>query len=269
LPADVVRLKAHRHCYITASRLRQVRKRRAAAGFPPAPALCPRVLARPGGAPRASSEGPDRAPVRALSTDGPGPSPSPPVAASDLALGHSASRPWCGGDGFPADPPANGARVGGGKRNRLGGRARRERARFRCHAAAVAASTRPPGAPTGEGEVLLFSLHNYRIVASLGLEKLSLVAVGVVVDTGAGPNLVRRSALAPDWLRQVVTSKEEERVRLRDANNARLRTSGTVTLWLQTGARIIPVTFLVVDDLSVPVILGCTFIDDNAHAILP
>jgi len=117
--------------------------------------------------------------------------------------------------------------------------------------------------------VLLFSLHNYRIVASLGLDKLSLVAVVVVVDIGAGPNLVRRSALAPDWLHQVVTSKEEERVRLRDANNTRLRTSGTVTLWIQTGARIVPVTFLVVDDLSVPVILGCTFIDDNTHAILP
>ena len=69
--------------------------------------------------------------------------------------------------------------------------------------------------------------------------------------------MVRRSALAPDWLRQVVTSEEEEQVRLRDANNARLRTSGTVTLGLQTGARIVPVTFPVVDDLSVPVILGC------------
>jgi len=117
--------------------------------------------------------------------------------------------------------------------------------------------------------VLLFSLHNYRIVASLGLDKLSPVAVGDVVDTRAGPNLVRRSALAPDWLRQVVTSNEEERVRLRDANNSRLRNSSTVTLWLQTGARIVAVTLLVVDDLSVPVILCCTFIHDNAHAILP
>jgi len=117
--------------------------------------------------------------------------------------------------------------------------------------------------------VLLFILHNYRIVASLGLDKLSLVAENVVVYNGAGPNLVRRSALAPDWLRQVVTSEEEERVRLRDANNARLRTSGTDTLWLQTGARIVPVTFLIVDDFSVPVILGCAFIEDNAHAILP
>jgi len=117
--------------------------------------------------------------------------------------------------------------------------------------------------------VLLFSRHNYRIVTSLGLDKLSLLAFGVVVDTGAGPNLVRRNALAPDCLPQVLTSQEEEQVRLRDANNARLRTSGTVTLWLQTGARIAPVPFLVVDDLSVSVILGCTCIDDNAHAILP
>jgi len=117
--------------------------------------------------------------------------------------------------------------------------------------------------------VLLFSLHNYRIVASLGLDKLSLLSFGVVVDTGAGLNLVRRNALAPDWLPQVLTSQKEEQVRLRDANNALLRISGTVTLWLQTGARIVPVPFFVVDDLSVPVILGCTSIDDNAHAILP
>jgi len=88
------------------------------------------------------------------------------------------------------------------------------------------------------------------------------------VDTGAGPNLVRRNAVAPEWLRKVVTSKEEEGVRLRDVNNARLRTSCIVMLWLQTSARIVPVIFLVVEDLSVPVILGCTFIDDNAHAIL-
>ena len=77
---------------------------------------------------------------------------------------------------------------------------------FGRHAAAVADTTHAPGTPSGGGEVLLISLHDYRIVASLGLDKLSLRAFGVVVDTGAGPNLVRRNALAPDWLRQVVTS---------------------------------------------------------------
>ena len=79
---------------------------------------------------------------------------------------------------------------------------------------------------------MLLSTHNYRIVASLGLDKRFLVAFGVVVDTGASPNLDHRNHLSPDWLCQVLPSKEEEQVRLRDANNARLRTSGTVTLWL-------------------------------------
>jgi len=117
--------------------------------------------------------------------------------------------------------------------------------------------------------VLLLSLHSYRIVPLLGLKKLSLDAFGVSLDTRAGPNLVLRGALAPDWLQQVVTSKKEGQVSLQDSKKARLRTCGTVKRWPQTGAQIVPVTFLVVDDLSVPVILGWTFIEDNAHAILP
>ena len=60
--------------------------------------------------------------------------------------------------------------------------------------------------------MLLFSLHNYRIAASLGLDKLFLVAFGNVVDTRVGLNMVRRNALAPDWLRRVVSSKEEAHV---------------------------------------------------------
>jgi len=212
---------------------------------------------------------PDHRPVRATPVATEAVPASPPVAASVLALGHSDPRPWSGGDGIPADLPANGARTGQGLRWRLGGRARRERTRFRRHATAVGDTTHAPGTPSGGREVLLFSLLSYRIVAWQGLDKLSLRSFVVVVDTGAGPNLVRQDALAPDWLHKVVTSKEEEQTRLRDAKNAQLGTSGTVTLWLQTGARIEPVPFHVVDDLSVPVILGCTFIDDNAHAILP
>jgi len=198
MPTDVVRLKAHRHCYITATRLRQVRKRRASAGFPPAPAFCNLILARPGGVSHLTANVPDRRPVPATPVASQAVPPSPPVAASVLALGHSDLRPWGGGDGIPADLPANGARTGQGLRPRLGGRARRDSTRFRRHAAAVADTTHAPGTPSRGGEVLLFSLHKYRIVASLGLYKLSLRAFGVVVDTGAGPNLVRRDALAPD-----------------------------------------------------------------------
>ena len=260
LPTDIVRLKAHRHCYFAASGLRQVRKRRGAAGLPPAPAICPRVLARPGENCRASSGSSDPAPAQAAPAVDPAPAPVLPVSASVLSLGHSAPRPLCGGDGIPRDPPADGARTRGGGRRRPGGRAQRERPRFRCHAAAVVESESQRGTRSDSGEVLLFSLHNNRIVASLGLEKLAHVALGVVVDTGAGPSVVYQSALVPGWLHQVVTSKEEEQARLRHANEARLRTSGTVALWLQAQARMFPGTVLVFDDLSVPVIRGCTFI---------
>jgi len=93
LPADVVRLKAHWHCYITVTRLRQVCKRRAAAGFPPAPAFCPRIPARPGGGSSAAVEVPDRPSVPAAPVATEAVPPSPPVAASVLALGHSDPRP--------------------------------------------------------------------------------------------------------------------------------------------------------------------------------
>ena len=254
---------------MTATRLRQVRKRRASAGFPPAPAFCPRILARPGGVSHAKADVPDRRPVPATPVATEAVAPSLPVAASVRALGHSDPRPWGGRNGIPADLLANGVHIGQGLWRSLGGRTRRERTRFRRHFTAVSDTTHAPGTPSGGGEVLIFSLHNYLIVASLGLDKLSLRAFGVVVDTEAGPNLVRRNALAPDLLRQVVTSTQEEQVLLRDANYARLRTSGTVTMWLHTGARIVPVPFLVVDDLSVPVILGCKFIYDDANTILP
>jgi len=217
LLTDVLCLKAHRHFFITESRLRQVRKHRAAAGFPPSPAFCPRMLARPGGARGFSLGVPDRHPIFAAPVVATASPPLPPVATPVLARRHSAPRVWGGGDGVPADVPASGARIGVRHRPRLDRRARCERDRFHRHSAAVSIPAGPPDISSRGGEVLLFSMHNYRIVASLVLYKLSLVPFGVVVDTGAGPNLVRRNALVPDWLLLVLTSP----VHLWDANNAR------------------------------------------------
>ena len=82
LPTDVVRHKAHRNCYITETRLRQVRKRRAAAKFPPAPAFCPRILARPGKGSGAAAEVPDRPTVPAAPEASKTVPPPSPVATS-------------------------------------------------------------------------------------------------------------------------------------------------------------------------------------------
>jgi len=80
---------------------------------------------------------------------------------------------------------------------RLGWRARRERARFCRHEAAIADPAGPAYSSPGVGEVPLFNLHNYRIVAMLGIKEVSIVALGMDVDTGAGSNLVHRNALSP------------------------------------------------------------------------
>lgn len=115
----------------------------------------------------------------------------------------------------------------------------------------------------------MLRLHIYRITASLGLFEMSLNALGMGVDTEAGPKLVRSATLSAEWLRQVGTSKEDEHVRLRYADNATPRTSGAVTLWLRKNAWVVHAFFLAFLELSLPVMLGFTFIDDNAHAILP
>jgi len=141
---------------------------RASEGFPPALAFCPRILARPGGVSHATADVPDGRPVPATPVATEAVPPTPQVAASVLALGHSDHRLWVGGDGIPADLPANGARIGQGLRRRLEGRARSERTRFRRHAIAVADTTHAPGTLLRGGEVLRFSLDKYRIVASLG-----------------------------------------------------------------------------------------------------
>jgi len=112
-------------------------------------------------------------------------------------------------------------------------------------------------------------LHNYRVMACLGTDKGALQASPTVVDTGAGPSLIRRDALAPACRAHVTPQPAAATLRLRDANNRRLVTSGHIVLWVQAGARLVSHGFLVVDDLSVDVILGCDFIDDHAHAILP
>jgi len=112
-------------------------------------------------------------------------------------------------------------------------------------------------------------LHNYRIMACLGTDRGALQASPMVVDTGAGPSFIRRDALAPSWRAHVTPQPAVATHRLRDANNRSLVTSGHIVVWVQAGARLVSHGFLVVDDLSVDVILGCDFIDEHAHAILP
>lgn len=43
---------------------------------------------------------------------------------------------------------------------------------------------------SGPAHVVLFSLHNYQIVATVGVDETQGAATRMVIDTGAGPSLI-------------------------------------------------------------------------------
>lgn len=75
--------------------------------------------------------------------------------------------------------------------------------------------------------------------------------------------------MPPGALERVQEVQKGGASKLTDANGARLLTSGSITLRVKSGARVAPCEFRVANDIAVPVILGCTFMDQNSHAILP
>jgi len=111
-------------------------------------------------------------------------------------------------------------------------------------------------------------LHNYKISASLGRHASNMNASTVVVDTGAGASVVRPEALPDGWDEAITPHPPGAGIRLRDANGNQLVTSVTISLLFRAGGLCVPCMFQVVANPSVPVLLGCDFLDAHAHAIL-
>ena len=126
-----------------------------------------------------------------------------------------------------------------------------------------------PARATKDAEILLGTLHNYRNTASLGLDVSNMIATSVVVDTGAGASVIRPEALPGGWDAAITPHPPGAGIRLRDVNRNQLVNSGTLSLLFWAGGLCVPCTFQVVASLSVPVLLGCDFLDAHAHAILP
>ena len=47
--------------------------------------------------------------------------------------------------------------------------------------------------------VYLMKSRNYKFVVSVGVSNSALAPVVAVLDTGAGPNLIREDVLPPNW----------------------------------------------------------------------
>ncbi len=115
-------------------------------------------------------------------------------------------------------------------------------------------------------QVLHRSKKNYKVYAEIGLHPRMLRYSLTVLDTGAGINFERKSALADGWNLKLKPKPTPE---VCDANKRMLNIFGVIGLIEQFGRRIVKIEFNVCERLSAPSIIGCTFMDRLFEAINP
>ena len=109
---------------------------------------------------------------------------------------------------------------------------------------------------------------HFKVMTLMGTSKTLMHSVLAILDTGAGPNMVRESFLPKDWRRFLVKTDSPYPV-IRDANNRQLKVEGVVVLFVDVGGVSFRVRFLVCKNLAVKAILGCAFIRRYVQGIFP
>jgi Retroviral aspartyl protease len=109
--------------------------------------------------------------------------------------------------------------------------------------------------------------RNYKVSASVGVTTAVLSPVRAILDTGAGPNMIRATVLPEDWERYRVFGAPT--LNIVGAGGRRLRQSGTTTLHVEIGGIKFRARFLVMETLAAECILGCQFSNRHVSAILP
>ncbi len=118
-------------------------------------------------------------------------------------------------------------------------------------------STPPCARAAGNVHALAAGFANFRLNAYIGLDESRGQVTLVVLETGAGPNLVREDFLPKGW--------EQHRRPLRvrfviiDANGRQNPPTSAIALVIRMGMTQMRATFFVVKHLAVPVVLGCAF----------
>jgi hypothetical protein len=97
--------------------------------------------------------------------------------------------------------------------------------------------------------------RNYKVPATVGDTTMVATPVRAILDTGAGPNLVREEVLQEDWER--CRAAEEPNYHVVGAGGRRLRQKGVITLCVELGRLRTKARFLVVPNLAAECILGC------------
>lgn len=112
--------------------------------------------------------------------------------------------------------------------------------------------------------VQLFKSRNYKLSASLGMTSQTLHPLTVVLDTGAGPNLVDKRWLPSSWHDRIQPSPVAN---LSAAANQPIPVIGVILLHVRLGDLCTKVWFGVVERLVTPCLLGTSFSDRFIKAI--
>lgn len=115
--------------------------------------------------------------------------------------------------------------------------------------------------------ICYLSAWNYKVEALVGPTAETQVEQLTVIDTGAGPNLIRADLLPDEALLKLDQSREM--VNLASASNHRLQVMGITMLSVTIANHKARQQFIVVKRLGADVILGCTYIDAHINAIRP
>ncbi|GAB0498807.1 hypothetical protein MMPV_010160 [Pyropia vietnamensis] len=122
--------------------------------------------------------------------------------------------------------------------------------------------------PAFKGTLLLLRKQNFEIDAALKLRLGEAPTPSkAVVDSGAGPSVVRADVLPPGWEEYV--NLGPRRTRVCDASGQLLRVRGEIPLTIYVDGYPMRHEFLVVRGLSVPLILGWDFQRAHVETIFP
>ena len=113
--------------------------------------------------------------------------------------------------------------------------------------------------------VCALSARNYRLNVAIGATSTHFRRALSVLDTGAGPNVIRASCVPDEVLKTI--DKDREVVNLTSASRDPLKVLGIVHLHVQIGDYTCRQPFVVVEELSAEVLLGTMFIDAHVEII--
>ena len=115
--------------------------------------------------------------------------------------------------------------------------------------------------------VCYLSTYNYKVAACIGSSADTARAILTVLDTGAGPNLIRSDCVPKQILNNLKSAHEF--INISSASRHRIQVMGIASLTVKIADHICTQPFLVVKNLNADALLGTTFIDSQVEQILP